>query len=156
VRRELEDTKLLIGVFMSPFDVHVNRAPIAGTVRSVEHHPAVYRNHHMGTMHLRSLLKRIPIYLGSRHIETNERTVTSIDGMFKGDPVSCHVVQIAGGSVRGIHSYVLEGERLAKGDIFGEIRVGSQVDLVVTWRDSMRPRVKPGDKVKAGLTVMVD
>lgn len=148
--------KLLIGVFMSPFDVHYNRAPLTGTVEFVRHHSGRGRNLHMGAMHWRVLARRKPYYEGSAHIVQNERTVTKINGTFKGVPVSCYVVQIAAKTVAGIDSYVKIGDQVARGAIFGMIRIGSQVDIVVPWRDDLRVRVAPGDRVRAGETLLVD
>jgi len=156
VREDVPEAKYLIGVFMSPFDVHFNRAPIAGTIDFIRHHPARLKNFHMTSMHWRSLLHRLPLYENSPHIIENERTVTRISGRFKGEPLSCYVVQIAGGSVHGIDSYFPEGNRLNRGQIFGMIRIGSQVDTVVTCKPFMTIKVKPGDKVKAGESVLVE
>jgi phosphatidylserine decarboxylase len=148
--------KLLIGVFMSPFDVHYNRAPLTGRVEFVRHHPGRGRNLHMGKMHWRVLTRRKPYYEGSVHIVQNERTVTKINGLLKGAPVSCYVVQIAAKTVAGIDSYVNTGDDVARGAIFGMIRIGSQVDIVVPWRDDLKVRVQPGDRVRAGETLLVD
>jgi len=156
LRADLAHPKVLVGVFMSPFSVHYNRAPLAGAVQFIRHYPAITKNRHMGAMHLRTLLRRTPRYAESLHIVHNERTVTRIDGHFKGQAMTCYVVQIAGKSVNGIDSYVQVGDRLSKGDIFGMIRIGSQVDVVVPWLDWMRIRVKPGDKVRAGETVLIE
>lgn len=156
VREDAVLPKLLIGVFMSPFDVHYNRAPLAGTVAFVRRHPGHGRNAHMGPMHWRVLARREPYYEGAAHIVQNERTVTKINGTLKGAAVPCYVVQIAAKTVAGIDSYVKSGDALQKGAIFGMIRIGSQVDLVVPWRDSMTVRVRPGDRVRAGETVVVD
>jgi len=148
--------KLLVGVFMSPFDVHYNRAPVSGTVEFVRNHPARKTNLHMGAMHWRILLRRQPYYRGSRHIVQNERTVTKINGAFKGTTLPCYVVQIAAKTVAGIDSYVKPGEAVEKGAVFGMIRVGSQVDVVVPWREGMNVRVQPGDRVRAGETLLCD
>jgi len=148
--------KLLIGVFMSPFDVHFNRSPCAGTVEFVRHHPGRGRNLHMGPMHLRVLIRREPYYRGSAHIVQNERTVTKINGSLAGNALSCYIVQIAAKTVAGIDSYVAPGGNVEKGAIFGMIRIGSQVDVVVPWRAGMTVRVSPGDRVKAGETVLVE
>jgi phosphatidylserine decarboxylase len=156
VREDLKEMKVLIGVFMSPFDVHYNRAPISGQVEFVHHHPALLKNEHMGSMHWRSLMRRFPIYEHSAHLIHNERTVTQISGVFKREPVSCYVVQIAGGSVRGVESYKPAGTRVTKGEIFGMIRVGSQVDLVMTWKEFMSVKVKPGDRVYAGESLLIE
>jgi phosphatidylserine decarboxylase len=155
-REDFQDTMLLVGVFMSPFDVHYNRAPISGEIGFIRHYPAKPKNYHMGSMHWRSLLKRLPIYRKSMHISCNERTVTRIVGTHRGKPLSCYVVQIAGGSVKGIESFLSEGVPVKKGQIFGMIRVGSQVDIVLNWKEPMNIRVKPGDKVRAGETIMVE
>jgi phosphatidylserine decarboxylase len=148
--------KLLIGVFMSPFNVHYNRAPLAGTVEFVRHHPGRGRNLHMGPMHWRVLARREPYYAGSAHIVQNERTVTKINGTLKGSALSCYIVQIAAKTVAGIDSYVQTGDDVARGAIFGMIRIGSQVDIVLPWRDDLRICVQPGDRVRAGETVLVD
>lgn len=156
VREHLEKQKVLIGIFMSPFDVHFNRAPLSGRVGCVHHHPAITRNLHMGAMHLRTVLRILPLFRNSLHILQNERTVTRIDGEFREQPLSCYVVQIAGGSVCGIDSYVREGETVARGAIFGMIRIGSQVDLVVPFTSGMQVRVRPGQRVRAGETVLIE
>lgn len=148
--------KLVIGVFMSPFDVHYNRAPLSGTVEFVRHHPGRGRNIDMGKMHRRVLSRREPYYAGSEHLVQNERTVTKINGTLKGAPASCYVVQIAAKTVAGIDSYVKHGDNVERGAIFGMIRIGSQVDIVVPWRDELTVRVQPGDRVRAGETLLVD
>jgi phosphatidylserine decarboxylase len=155
VREHLSLRKVLIGIFMSPFDVHFNRAPLSGQIRFIRHYPAVRKNLHMGSMHLRTLLQLSPLYRNSLHIVQNERTITKIDGEFQGEALSCYVVQIAGGSVRGIDSFFREGERTERGEIFGMIRIGSQVDLVLPLREGMRIKVRPGQKVRAGETVLI-
>jgi phosphatidylserine decarboxylase len=154
-----EDTalpQLLIGVFMSPFNVHYNRAPLAGTIEFVRHRPGRGLNVHMGPMHWRILARREPYYADGKHIVQNERTVTRIDGTHNGAPIACYVVQIAAKTVAGIDSYVTPGGAIARGAIFGMIRIGSQVDVVVPWRDDMLVRVQPGDRVRAGQTVLID
>jgi phosphatidylserine decarboxylase len=156
VREDVTLPKLLIGVFMSPFDVHYNRAPLGGEVEFVRHHPGYGRNLHMGPMHWRILLRRKPYYEDSAHIVQNERTVTRINGLLSGVTTGCYVVQIAARTVAGIDSYFKPGDRIEAGAIFGMIRIGSQVDIVVPWREGMNVRVHPGDRVRAGETVLVD
>jgi phosphatidylserine decarboxylase len=156
VREDIDAPKLLIGVFMSPFDVHYNRAPLSGTIEFIRHHPGRGSNLHMGAMHWRLLLGRAPYYRGSEHIVQNERTVTKINGSLGGEPLPCYVVQIAARTVAGIDSYVEPGARVERGAIFGMIRIGSQVDLVVPLRADLKVRVQPGDRVRAGETVLVD
>ena len=155
VREDLTAPKILIGIFMSPFSVHYNRAPLPGWIKFIRHHPARLKNYCMASMHWRTLLKRAPFYENSRHIVANERTVTNVAGQFKGETISYYVVQIAGKSVRGIDSYFKPGEQVSKGEVFGMIRIGSQVDLVVPLRPEMSIMVQPGDKVRAGETVLI-
>ncbi len=155
VREDLDQPKLSIGIFMSPFNVHYNRLPLAGRVESIKHHPAKPTNLPMTAMHWRTMLGRLPFYRNSRHIIQNERTVTRVEGVFKGEQISYYIVQIAGKSVNGIDSYLKVGEEAQKGEIFGMIRIGSQVDLVLTYRPDMKPMVGPGNKVRAGETILV-
>ncbi len=155
VREDLQRTRLLMGIFMSPFNVHYNRCPVGGAVEFIKHHEPVFKNYHMQSMHWRSVLKKMPLYVNSAHILANERSVTKISSLFRGKGISCYVVQIAGGSVSGIESYVTPGQAVERGRIFGMIRIGSQVDLVVTWEESMQLMVKAGEKVRAGETILV-
>lgn len=155
-REDISRPKVLIGIFMSPFDVHYNRAPVSGRVRFIHHYPAMKENVSMACMHLRTVLKWLPLYRNSLHLVRNERTVTRIEGEYRGEPLPCYVVQIAARSVRGIDSYVGAGDRVNAGQIFGMIRIGSQVDLVVPPFDGMKIRVRPGDTVRAGETILIE
>lgn len=155
VREDAAAPKLVIGVFMSPFNVHYNRAPVAGSVEFVRHHAGRGPNLHMGPMHWRILRRKQPYYENSAHIVQNERTVTKINGSLRGAALPCYVVQIAARTVAGIESYVQPGEAVEKGAVFGMITVGSQVDLVLPWRDDLELRVRAGDRVRAGETVLV-
>ncbi len=56
-RADLDAPKVLIGVFMSPFNVHHNRMPLTGEIEFIKHYPAEGVNRHMGPMHWRALLK---------------------------------------------------------------------------------------------------
>lgn len=155
LKEDLEETKVLIGIFMSPFSVHYNRAPLSGRVEFIKHHPPVFKNHHMGPMHWRTLWGRPPLYRNSLHILRNERTVTKMQGDFQGKSLPCYVIQIAGKSVSGIDSYYQPGDQVAKGEVFGMIRIGSQVDLVAPYKMGMNILVKPGDRVRAGETILI-
>ncbi len=155
-REDINRPKFLIGIFMSPFNVHYNRLPVSGEVRFVHHYPAsIAKNACMLAMHLRTLFRRTPLYRNSTHIVQNERTVTKIEGKYRGKDLACYIVQIAAKSVAGIDVYLGEGHRANAGEIFGMIRIGSQVDLVITPLEGMTIKVAPGDKVKAGQTVLI-
>jgi len=155
-REDMDSPKLLIGVFMSPLDVHYNRAPLTGKIESVRNYPCNRENLHMGVMHFRTLLGLEPYYKDSRHILENERTVTRIRGEHNGEEFGCYVVQIAAKNVNCIESFFPEGSQVAKGEIFGMIKIGSQVDTILPRISGMRIKVKPGDKVRAGESVLVE
>lgn len=155
VREQLSVPKIIIGIFMSPFGVHYNRAPFTAAVAYKKQYPAEGKNVHMGSMHWRSLLHRLPIYANSPHILQNNRAVTRFCGPFRGQEISCYVVQIGGGSVHGIDVYRHVGEHVEKGEVFGMIRVGSQVDLIVPDLPGLEVKVSPGDRVVAGETILI-
>lgn len=156
VREDVKDTKILIGIFMSPFNVHYNRSPISGKIDFIRHHPPKSKNLHMGSMHFRTLMGWNPLYKDSLHIIENERTVTRISGEFKGHSLPVYVVQIAAKNVNGIDSYKPVGQTVDKGEIFGMIRIGSQVDLIIPSRMGMNVLVRAGDSVKAGETILIN
>jgi phosphatidylserine decarboxylase len=155
MREDFDQEKLVVGIFMSPFDVHYNRAPLTASVGFVRHHPSEGGNRNMGAMHWRTFVGLEPRYAGSMHIVQNERTVTQFLGEYRGAWIACYVVQIGAMAVNGIESWHAPGERVARGATFGMIRVGSQVDLIVAWREGYEVRVRPGDRVSAGETIVV-
>jgi phosphatidylserine decarboxylase len=154
-REDLGQAKILIGVFMSPFDVHHNRCPIAATMEYTKEYPAEGKNLHMGSMHWRCLMRMLPIYANSPHIVQNNRRVTRFRGRLKGQEICCYVVQIGGGSVHGIDVYPQVDQAVEQGAIFGMIRVGSQVDLIVPDLPGLEILVAPGDRVVAGETKLI-
>jgi phosphatidylserine decarboxylase len=155
MREDFEQPKLVIGVFMSPFDVHYNRAPLASKVGFVHRHPAVGKNAFMTEMHWRSVLGLAPRYAGSVHIVQNERAVTQFIGSYRGEPLAAYVVQIGARTVNGIDSFYAPGQSVARAATFGMIRVGSQVDLILPWREGFEVIAKEGDRVVAGETILV-
>jgi phosphatidylserine decarboxylase len=123
----------LIGIEMNVLDVHVNRAPIAGRI---------------------ALCKKIKggfPGLGKPNAEVrSQRAVIVIDA----GNVMVGVVQIASRFVRGIVSFVKEGQQVAMGERIGMIRFGSQVDLAIPDSVDYEIVVEPGHVVRAGLTVL--
>ncbi len=109
----------------------------------------------MGSMHWRSILGRLPIYANSPHITRNNRAVSRWRGQFRGREIFCYLVQIGGGGVHGIDVYPEAGQRLEQGEIFGMIRIGSQVDLIVPDLPGLSVHVAPGDHVVAGETILI-
>ena len=80
----------------------------------------------------------------------NERATTVIE---RGD-IEVAVVQIASRLVRQIVSFVKEGEDVALGQRIGVIRLGSQVDVVLPARPDVLINVQPGQRVRAGESVL--
>jgi phosphatidylserine decarboxylase len=128
-----DEDAFVIGVAMSFLDVHVNRAPIAGRVRLRQHFPGRFG----------SLGKPEMVY-------ENERATTVIER----DDLEIAMVQIASRLVRQIASFVDVGEEVALGQRVGVIRLGSQVDVVVPARPDVTVNVRPGQRVRAGESVM--
>jgi phosphatidylserine decarboxylase len=122
-----------IGIAMCLLDVHVNRAPIAGTVEGIRRIPGVFRS-----------LKRVESLL------ENERVFTLI----KGDELQIGVVQIASRLVRRIVCYIEEGVTCRAGQRIGMIRFGSQVDLLISKHPGLDIKASMNDEVKAGMTVL--
>jgi phosphatidylserine decarboxylase len=120
-----------VSIFLSPLDVHVNRAPLAGLVIGVEYRPgakmAAYR---------------------PEASERNERTTITIQG----EAARVVVRQIAGVLARRVVCRVRPGDKLASGERFGLIKFGSRTDLIVPA--SARLSVKRGDRVRGGSTVV--
>lgn len=117
-------------VFMNIHNVHVNRSPISGTVRSIEHKKGGH----------------IPAF--NKDSERNERTVTVIESVHG----NVEVTQIAGVLVRRIVSYLQEGGEVVSGQKIGMIRFGSRVD--VTIPSNFELLCKVGDRVYAGETII--
>lgn len=154
LHEDVDAPKLVIGVFMSPFDVHHNRVPFDARVAFVHRHPGRGRNAWMAAMHWRSVLGVAPRYAGSEHLVRNERVVTAFEGEYAGEPLRAYVVQIGARTVGGIESNRAPGEFVERGVPFGLIRVGSQVDLVLPLRPGLEPQVREGDRVVAGVTIV--
>jgi phosphatidylserine decarboxylase len=136
-----------VGIFMSFFDVHVNRIPIDGQLEFIKHHHA--KNYSMNRMGLRKYLRLRPLSKNAVHIFENERKTMRINGEF---PV--YVVQIADAYVSKIQCFAKEGEMMKKGERFGRIMMGSQVDLIFPYRDGMKILVKEWGHVKAGESII--
>ena len=118
-----------IGIFMSPLDVHVNRAPCDGRIRKTEHRAGEF-----ALAYKKDIDKE------------NERNFILLeDGEHK-----ILLVQIAGFLARRIICYVREGDRVKRGDRVGMIAFGSRVDIYVP--EVYDVIVKNGDRVKAGIT----
>jgi phosphatidylserine decarboxylase len=120
-----------ICIFMSPLDVHVNRAPIAGTLRDV-----TYRK---GAFHIASKVQA--------SVE-NEQNVFTIEG----EQGTVVVSQIAGAVARRIVFWKKVGDRLERGERVGMIKFGSRVDVLLDAQVELQ--VKVGDYVRAGSSIL--
>jgi phosphatidylserine decarboxylase len=128
------DKRIQISIFMSPLNVHNNRAPVTGNVTFFKYHPGKY----LVAWHPKSS-------------EENERT-TMVMTMANG--VDILVRQIAGAMARRIKWYVKEGSILAQGQEFGFIKFGSRVDVFLPTNANVV--VTPGTKTKGGRTVLAE
>jgi phosphatidylserine decarboxylase len=120
-----------ISIFLSPMDVHVNRAPISGRVTKVEYRPG----------------KFLPAYRRDAATD-NERNEVWID--HEGQTVVCR--QVVGILARRIVCRVEAGADLRAGQRFGVMKFGSRIDLYLP-PDSII-RVAVGDRVQSGVTVL--
>lgn len=123
-----KDGRTRVAIFMSPLNVHVNRAPLAGTVTSVEHISGGF----------------VPAF--NKESENNERVVWHFDTEL-GD---IEMIQIAGAVARRIVPYIPEGTKVEQGDRIGLIRFGSRVDLYLP--EGVEVDVEVGQKTVAGVT----
>jgi phosphatidylserine decarboxylase len=121
-----------VSIFLSVFNVHVNRVPASGRIEYVKYHPG----------------KFMAAYLDKASLD-NEQTEIGMSTDF-GRPITFK--QIAGVLARRIVCRLSEGERVNVGGRFGMIKFGSRVDLLVP-ADS-RITVQVGDHVRGGETVM--
>jgi phosphatidylserine decarboxylase len=124
-------SRLRLSIFLNVFDVHVNRAPVAGTVKIVEHREGSFLN-----------------AMKPESVIMNEQTLVVIDG--GGYEVSYK--QIAGLLARRIVCAVKVGDRLERGQRVGMIKFGSRVDVLLP-ADAV-PKVKTGMRVRGGSTIL--
>ncbi|WP_353227551.1 phosphatidylserine decarboxylase [Novosphingobium sp.] len=123
-----------VSIFMSVFDVHINRAPIGGTVRRVVYIPGRFLNADL-----------------DKASEENERQHFLIE---RGDGLQIGFTQIAGLIARRIVPFVKGGDIVAVGQRIGLIRFGSRVDVYLP--EGTEPRVLIGQRVVAGETVLAE
>ncbi len=123
-----------VSIFMSVFDVHINRAPIAGTVRRVVYIAGKFLNADL-----------------DKASEENERQHILID---QGSGLLIGFTQIAGLVARRIVPFVKPGDHVSAGQRVGLIRFGSRVDVYLP--EGTEPLVLMGQRVVAGETVLAE
>jgi phosphatidylserine decarboxylase len=120
-----------ISIFLSVFNVHVNRSPITGIIRDVRYQRGKYLN-----------------AMNKTSAELNEQNIVTVEG----DGHTVVFKQIAGLLARRIVFHPKVGDRLQRGQRVGLIKFGSRVDVVLDA--SARPNVKVGDRVQGGTSVL--
>ncbi|MEE9218655.1 MAG: phosphatidylserine decarboxylase [Acidobacteriota bacterium] len=118
-----------VAIFLSVLDVHVNRAPVAGTVERIEHRPGRFH----AAFHPRASAEN-----------------TSFTWWFRGPQGEVLMRQIAGVLARRIVAWKQPGEWVHAGERLGLIRLGSRVEVL--FRDPVEWTIRVGDRVLGGLT----
>ncbi|MDQ6656362.1 MAG: phosphatidylserine decarboxylase [Verrucomicrobiota bacterium] len=127
----LKTTTRRVGIFLSVFDVHTNRAPIAGRV--------IYRQHKEG------------LCLDARSPECSGKN-ESMTWAFESPHATLVVKQLTGAIARRIVGWSQVGDELQKGERFGMIRFGSRTEVYLPLDATIT--VKIGDRVVGGATVI--
>jgi phosphatidylserine decarboxylase len=122
-----------LSIFLSVFDVHVNRSPIAGVIREVRYQRGQYLN-----------------AMNQASAELNEQNIVTVES--DGDGQRVIFKQIAGLLARRIVFHPKVGDRLERGQRVGLIKFGSRVDVLLDA--SAQVTVKIGDRVKGGASVL--
>ncbi len=130
-----EGPRQRISIFLSVFDVHVNRAPIGGTVSRVVYQKGQYLN-----------------AMNPASAERNEQSAITLRG--EGDDAGLEITfkQIAGLLARRIVCRCSEGQTLKRGERVGLIKFGSRVDVLLPANAELR--VKVGQRVKGGASLL--
>ncbi|MBK6838136.1 MAG: phosphatidylserine decarboxylase family protein [Bacteroidetes bacterium] len=130
----LKDKRIQVSIFMSPFNVHVNRYPVSGNITFCKYHPGLY----LVAWHPKSSTE-------------NERTTVVIETNSK---ISILVRQIAGALARRIVCYSEQGMKVQQGDELGFIKFGSRVDLFLPLNAKIK--VSMDQKVTGGETILAE
>lgn len=130
----LQGSYIQISIFMSIWNVHLNRIPCGGVVKYIQYHPGSF---FIAKHPKASLLNE----MNTTVIETERKEYVMIR-------------QIAGAVARRIATYVNEGDSVEQGEELGFIRFGSRVDIMVP--ESYKILVKPGMHVKAGVDIIAE
>lgn len=128
---------LRIGIFLSIFDTHINRAPCNAKVEKVTYRPGKYRN---------AMIPKSGLVNESNDV-----------GLLRTDNPQDRLIvrQISGAIARRIVCATMQGKSLAGGEKFGMIKFGSRTELYLPARENAKCLVRIGDKVKAGLSPLV-
>jgi phosphatidylserine decarboxylase len=130
--RYLKRNTVRISTYLTPWDVHVNRVPMAGKVVGLNYTPGKH------------ILTRNP-----KSSEVNEHSTIIIAG----EKTTCMVRQIVGPLVRRVKYWLKQDQVVGRGDRLGIMKFGSRLDIYLPAEDVI-PVVKAGDRVFAGITVI--
>ena len=131
VDQESDDSATLVSIFLSPFDVHINRAPIAGEITRVAY-----------------MKGKFLIATDETASVVNEQNSLTIEG----EKITVVCKQIAGILARRIVCWKHAGERVALGERFGLIKFSSRTDIVMPANVTVS--VRKGDRVKGGTSII--
>jgi phosphatidylserine decarboxylase len=120
-----------ISIFLSVFDVHVNRSPIAGTITEVRYQKGLYLN-----------------AMNPASADQNEQNIVTV----RGEGMDVTFKQIAGLLARRIVFKPAAGSIIGRGERVGLIKFGSRVDVLLPIEAELR--VKPKDRVKGGASIL--
>jgi phosphatidylserine decarboxylase len=120
-----------ISIFLSVFDVHVNRAPVAGVIKDVVYKTGKFSN-----------------AISAASAEDNEQNIVTVEG----EGMTVVFKQIAGLLARRIVFKHKAGDTLARGQRVGMIKFGSRTDVIFPGPAEIA--VKPGDRVKGGSSIL--
>ena len=129
-----QDNRIQVSIFMSPLNVHQNKAPVTGEISYLKHHRGAY----------------YPAFV-EKSSELNERCSTVFKTAAGTEVLSR---QIAGTLARRICFYVKPGDKIVQGNEYGFIRFGSRVDLFLPL--TAKVKVQLGDKPVGGETVIAE
>lgn len=143
------DKGRLVGIYMSPLDVHYNYSPVDGVIESIKHTQAKVNLPMVDLWEYIRLtfLRRAVNLFGNKYHFINERNTLLIKGQ-----ITVAMVEIADKFVNKIKCFVKAGDKVALGQKLSFIERGSQVDLFIP--DNCRVKVKIGQQVYGGKTVL--
>lgn len=127
-----------VGVFMSVFNVHVNRSPFAGTITEIKHADGAFLD-----------VRKPEAWMA------NESTLVAMEIEYNGQSYPIAYRQIAGFVARRIVTTVEVGDRVDRGQRVGMIKFGSRLELIVPEELVGEVRVAIGERVAGGSTVLI-
>jgi len=145
----------LIGIYMSPLDVHFNYAPLNATISGIVHNVAKLNLPMVDLWEYVQLtyLRRAVDLFAKRYALENERQTVFLEGQLGGQPLKVAMVEIADKFVNKISTYVAVGEAVRPGQKVSFIERGSQVDLFL-FAEDVEFLVGVGDQVYGAQTAI--